>query len=30
MTCNKSDSSLYLLLEKDEIDINADQLIMLL
>lgn len=30
MTCNKSDSSLDLLLEKDEIDINANQLIMLL
>jgi len=30
MTCNKNDSSLDLLLEKDEIDINADQLIMLL
>lgn len=30
MTCNTSDSSLNLLLEKDEIDINADQLIMLL
>lgn len=30
MTCNKSDSCLNLLLEKDEIDINADQLIMLL